>query len=108
MAENGPPHRSFTSVTIELPQEVVALFGATPVEAALGLRELVLAKLYRRGEVSGGYAAEVLGISKWDFIALLAKYEVPYLHLTEEELRREIEVMRAHRLGISRSSTPGP
>jgi predicted HTH domain antitoxin len=96
------------SLTVRLPEEVVRLFGATRAEATAFLTELVLAELYRRGEISGGYGAKVLGISKSDFIDVLAKHGVPYLDLTEKELRRELEAARARRGWAPPSPTAAP
>jgi predicted HTH domain antitoxin len=84
------------SCVVRLPAEVVRLLGATRDEAAEYLARLALIELFRRGEVSSGYAAEVLGMSKSEFITLLVEHKVPYIDLSEEELRRDLEVARSH------------
>jgi predicted HTH domain antitoxin len=83
-------------VVLSLPEELVRLLGPTPTQAAAHLKKLALIELFRRGEVSSGYAAEMLGISKWDFIDLLARHAVPYVDLSEEELRHDLEVAQSH------------
>lgn len=83
-------------VSVQLPADLLPLLGPTPAEVAARLSQLALIDLFRRGEVSSGYAAQVLGMSKADFIELLAKHDVPYLDLSEEELRRDVEVARSH------------
>lgn len=85
-----------TSLVIDLPNDVVERLAPTPHEAAERLKELVLIELFRRGEVSSGWAAERLGIGKWDFIDLLGEHGVPYIDLTEDELRQEVEVALSH------------
>lgn len=81
---------------VELPKQGLELLGLTAEEAALYLKKLALIELFRRGEVSSGWAAEKLGVSKDDFRKLLAEHEVPYLDVSEEELRQELEVARNH------------
>ncbi len=85
------------AVTVELPKQVLGLLALTPDEAAMYLKTLALIELFRRGEISGGWAAKRLGMSKSDFIDLLAAHEVPYIDLSEEELRQELEVARSFR-----------
>ncbi len=41
-------------------------------------REALYAKLYEQGIISSGRAAELLGITRWDFLDLLGRYGVSY------------------------------
>jgi predicted HTH domain antitoxin len=75
--------------------------GSSLNEAADSLKQLALIELFRWGEVSSGYAAEVLGMSRWDFIKLLGARGVPYVDMTPEELDEEVE------LALSLASPPG-
>ena len=80
------------TVSVELPERIARLLGATPQAAARRLKELVLIELFRQGELSSGWAAEQLEISKDDFLDLLATHDVPYIDMSEEELRQQVEV----------------
>jgi predicted HTH domain antitoxin len=79
------------TLSVELPEVVVRLLASTPEEAALRLQELAFIELFRQGEVSSGWAAEQLGMSKTDFLDLLYRHDVPYFDLSEEELRQQVE-----------------
>jgi predicted HTH domain antitoxin len=97
---SSPPASSKTktlALTVELPESVVKLLGPTPQDAARHLAELAYVELFRQGEVSSGWAAEKLGISKDEFRALLSTHDVPYIDMTEEELRQEVEATMARR-----------
>jgi predicted HTH domain antitoxin len=48
-------------------------------------------ELVREHAISQGKAAELLGITRHALFDLMAKYHVPVIDLTEEELRRELE-----------------
>jgi len=50
-----------------------------------------LVKLFELGKVSSGTAAKVLGLSRFDFIELLAKYKVsPFAQYDIDDLRDDI------------------
>jgi predicted HTH domain antitoxin len=99
-------HSAMDSCVVRLPAEVLRLLGPTRNEAAACLARLGLIELFRRGEMSSGYAAELLGLCKWEFIELLAQHRVPYIDLSEEELRRDLEVARAFHHRQDNSSSP--
>ena len=80
------------TLTVELPESVAQLLGQTPEDATRHLAELAYVELFRQGQVSSGWAAEKLGISKDEFRELLSTHDVPYIDMTEEELRRDVEV----------------
>ena len=52
---------------------------------------MITAKLYERGTLSLGQAAELAGMQKWDFPKVLAKYGVYYFNLTAAELARDVK-----------------
>ncbi|NJK83273.1 MAG: UPF0175 family protein [Saprospiraceae bacterium] len=49
------------------------------------------AKLFERGLVSSGQAAEIVGISKKAFIEIVGKYGVSIFQYDEEELTQELD-----------------
>ena len=52
---------------------------------------LIAAKLYEAGKLSLGQAAEMCGMKKWDFPAILAKFNIPYFQYTSDDLLNEFE-----------------
>ena len=58
------------------------------------LKEYLAAKLYGDRKLSLGKAAAMAGIPKWDFPAILARFDVPYFNFPPEELARDIENAR--------------
>lgn len=46
-------------------------------------------KLFQKGLVSSGYAAEMIGTTKRDFMELLRERGIPFVDMTEEELKEE-------------------
>ena len=52
-------------------------------------------ELFLEGKISAGKVAEVLGLSKVQFVELLNQRRLPYLDANREELEREVAVARA-------------
>ena len=79
----GPVH-------IELDQDVVALLEDLHRPAKAAARELIVLELSREGTLSSGRGAELLGVSREEFIRHASARGIPYFQLRCDELRREI------------------
>lgn len=81
---------STASLTIELPAEVLELLGS--VESAKAkTRQALILQLLREGEISQGFAARLLGITRYDILDLMAQDQIPSGPQTPEEIDREIQ-----------------
>ncbi len=76
-------------VVIEVPENLRIL----PDELEERLRIELALRLYEKGIASLGQARRIAGLSKWDFLELLAKEGIP-IHYEEEELREDLQVIR--------------
>mgnify|MGYP001773213912 CR=1 FL=1 len=76
-------------VVIEVPEGL----RIPPDELEERLRIELALRLYEKGIASLGQARKIAGVSKWDFLELLAKEGIP-LHYGEEELREDLEVTK--------------
>jgi predicted HTH domain antitoxin len=77
-------------LTLELPQDV---FSALRQEPEAFLREMRLAaavKWYETERISQSKAAEIAGISRAEFLAALAHFNVSPFQLTADELIQEV------------------
>jgi predicted HTH domain antitoxin len=52
---------------------------------------LIAAKLYESGKLTLGQAADMCGMKKWDFPAVLAKFNVNYFQYTAEDVIADVE-----------------
>jgi len=80
--------------TVTLPRELINLLGA-PTQASKAAREYIILGLYQEGRISGGKAAELLGLTRRSFIALLARKGIPYFRLEPQEWDAEAARIRA-------------
>ncbi len=76
------------TLTIEIPETV----GLSVSEA----RNLLAAKLYERGNLSLGQAAEMAGYSKRAFMEMLHLYGVSLFNYSVEDLEQDIENVRRY------------
>ena len=78
-------------VTLELDKDVIALLEEQqhqPISEAA--HDLIIFELYRRGALSSGKGAQLLGIPRYDFIQRASQLGIPYFRLTAEELQNEV------------------
>jgi predicted HTH domain antitoxin len=78
-----------STLSIDLEEDVVALLRQSnqPVERAA--HEWIVPELYRRGAISSGKAAQLLGRSRGEFIQCASRMGIPYFAMTEDEWKTE-------------------
>jgi predicted HTH domain antitoxin len=72
-----------------------AVFGEDLQEDNLRRRvqEITTLSLFKNGNVSSGLAAEMLGITRQEFLQLLHDKGLPYFDFTGDELEKEFEAV---------------
>lgn len=78
-----------TTITLELEDELVSLLHQSNMPVGQAARELMVLELYRRGQISSGKAAELLGMTRWGFVPYAARLGIPYFDMTEDEWEAE-------------------
>jgi predicted HTH domain antitoxin len=76
-------------IEIDIPD---AIAEQLEFDAQVG-REMIVLELYRREKISGGKAAELLGVSLYDFHGLLDRYGVE-LKYDVQELEEDIQNLK--------------
>ena len=80
-------------ITIEVPDQLLALLGSEDEIGKEAKRSLVLS-LVGRGKISRGKAAELLGMNLWDLPEFLSEYRIPWFDYTREQLEEDIAALR--------------
>ena len=80
---------SNVKIEIDIPDAIAEQLG---FDAQVG-REMIVLDLYRREKISGGKAAELLGVSQHDFRGLLDRYGVE-LKYGVQELKEDIQSLK--------------
>jgi predicted HTH domain antitoxin len=77
------------TVKLDLEEDIVALLRPLNQPVQRAVRELIVLELYRRGTISSGKAAELLGMSRWEFIHHASQLGIPYFAMTADEWETE-------------------
>ena len=82
-------------MTLEVPvsSDLFLALGPSRARAVEQVKEFSVLGLYQERRVSAGKAAELLGLTKAEFVRLLAHKGHPYLDYTVEELAGELEAV---------------
>ena len=87
--------RGGSMVTVQLDDELAAILKCEDELVERAALEMIVLELYRRGAISSGKAAQLLGVPRYDFIQRASSLGIPYFNLTPEELDAELDVMRS-------------
>jgi hypothetical protein len=86
------------TLSLELPENLIALLGS-PEAAAAKAKEALVLQLLREAEISQGQAAELLGLTRWDILDLMAQHAIPSGPATAEEMEEEVADLRRYLRG---------
>ncbi len=78
-----------STVRLDLEEDLVVLLRQFNQPVQRAARELIVLELYRRGTISSGKAAELLGMSRWEFIHYASHLGIPYFAMTKDEWEAE-------------------
>jgi len=84
---------------LHLPRDLLGALNIPAEELGDKAMEWITLELFREGKVSAGKAAELLGLSKSQFIDLLDRRGVPYLDVSPQELAEDVAAAQAVRKG---------
>ncbi len=84
-----------STVKIDVAEDLAALLNQTNQPLEKVAREMIVLELYRRGTLSSGKAAELLGMPRLDFIKHASKLGIPYIDMTSDEWEREKSALDA-------------
>ena len=83
-----------TTISIDVPSELARLMASAPSQDRFERDAMLLYPFIQNMTISHGRAAEILGVPKLDLIAFYGKLGLPYLDLSEDELKAERAVFR--------------
>lgn len=79
------------TIEVSLPEELLTSLHKSTEQIARDVQIAAIVGWYAEGLVSQGKAAELAGLTRYDFLDELARRKVPAIQMTPEELRAELE-----------------
>ena len=79
------------TLAVDVPDVAFSTLRMDLQEMACELRRAAVVKWYELGMLSQGRSAEILGITRSEFIDLLAKYRVSPFQYTDQEMLNELQ-----------------
>jgi len=88
---SGPAKMGLMSVTLKVvvPEGALSVLRVSPDEFGEELKRAAVAKWYELGTVSQSKGAEILGVSRSEFLDILSRYRVSPYQVDEEDLASE-------------------
>lgn len=80
---------STVAVEVNLADDLIPIIAPRRQDIPQRLKEMITIELFREGKVSSGKAAQILGISRQEFIHLLSLHNVDYFSQGKDEMREE-------------------
>jgi len=78
------------TVSIDLPETAFAALGKAPKDLGREILIAAVVKWFELGKISQGKAAEILELSRAEFLEVLSLYRVSAWQYTKEELDEEL------------------
>lgn len=88
------------TLQLEFPTDLAALLGVQS-QATEVAKEYIVLGLYQENRISGGKAAELLGVTRRGFVALLARRGIDYFRLTPDEWVEKVDTVKAWAFSVS-------
>jgi predicted HTH domain antitoxin len=79
---------------LTFPAEVLASLATTYQDSATAIKEAAVLELYREGKISGGKAAEILNMERFEFIKYAGLKGIAYIRISPEELNEEVQLLQ--------------
>ncbi len=84
-----------TTISLALEDELATLLHEPHQPVEQSARELIILELYRRRAISSGKAAQLLEMTRWEFVRYASKLAIPFFDMTADEWKSESEMARA-------------
>lgn len=80
------------TISIDLPESALTILGKTPKDLGREILVAAVVKWFELGTISQGKGAEILGISRAEFLDVLSDYRVSAWQYTKEDLDEELSI----------------
>ena len=82
------------SITTDFPADILLALNETETEFKQGIKISLAIRLYRLQKLTLGKAAQLCGLSRFEFETILSENEVPISNLTIQDVLKDIEKLK--------------
>jgi predicted HTH domain antitoxin len=82
------------NITIDLPSDILLAMNASEAELKQSIKTSLAIRLYRIEKLTLGKAAQLAGLSRFEFETLLSENEIPISNLTLNDVLDDIQKLR--------------
>jgi predicted HTH domain antitoxin len=82
------------TITIDFPSDILLALNATEAEFKQNIKTSLAMRLYRLQKLTIGKAAQLSGLSRFEFETLLSENEIPISNLTLQDVMDDIKKLR--------------
>jgi predicted HTH domain antitoxin len=82
------------SITIEFPSDLLLALNETESELKQGIKISLAIRMYRLQKLTIGKAAQLCGLSRFQFETVLSESEVPISNLSISDVLKDIEKLK--------------
>jgi len=82
------------TITIDFPSDILLALNATETELKQNIKISLAMRLYRLQKLTIGKAAQLSGLSRFEFETLLSENEIPISNLTLSDVMDDIKKLR--------------
>jgi len=82
------------SITIEFPSDILLALNETEAELKQRIKTSLAMRLYRLQKLTIGKAAQLSGLSRFEFETLLSENEIPISNLTINDVMDDINKLK--------------
>jgi predicted HTH domain antitoxin len=81
-------------ITVELPSDILLALNETEAELKQGIKTSLAMRLYKLQKLTIGKAAQLSGLTRFEFETLLSENEIPISNLTLSEILQDIKKIK--------------
>ncbi len=82
------------TISIELPSDILLALNASEAELKQNIKTSLAIRLYRLEKLTLGKAAQLAGLSRFEFETLLSENEIPISNLTLNDVLKDIQKLK--------------
>ncbi len=82
------------TITIDFPSDILLTLNETETELKQNIKISLAMRLYSQGKLTIGKAAQISGLSRYEFENILAENNIPISNLTIEDVLKDTQKLK--------------